>query len=337
MKKTPKPSAPKIFRQTIIPPSISKGDTIGLVAPAGPLYQKSKFTAGVRFLEKKGFRLKYNSRLLNARGYLAGSDQERADEFNSLWADPEVKALVAARGGYGCLRLLDLINMRQIRQNPKILIGFSDLTVLLAAIYKKTGLVTYHGPVVTTLAGIDRKSQASFLNILAGKPLDLISPAGLKILKKGKAEGILLGGNLTTLVHMMATPYEIPWNQAILFLEDVGESPYRLDRFLTHLNRAGRLQKIKGLILGTFSDEDGKGIKNDWQASVNKRVLELLHHQNIPIWTNFPVGHTGKNLTMPIGTPVTMDSSDGKLCFNKLAPGSKITSKVLKGKTSKNS
>ena len=318
MKKTSKQSAPKTSRQTIIPPSISKGDTIGLVAPAGPLNKKSNFTAGVRFLEKKGFRVKYNSHLLNTRGYLAGSDQERADAFNSLWADPEVKALVAARGGYGCLRLLDMINMRQIRRNPKILIGFSDLTVLLAAIYKKTGLVTYHGPMVTTLATIDKKSQTSFLNILAGKPPDLISPAGLEILKKGKAEGILLGGNLTTLVHMIATPYEIPWSQVILFLEDIGESPYRLDRLLTHLNRAGRLQKIKGLILGTFSDEDKKETKNEWQVSVNKRVFELLHHQNIPIWANFPVGHSGKNLTMPMGAPVTMDSSNGKLCFDRL-------------------
>ena len=317
MKKTVKQSSPKNSRQTIIPPSITKGDTIGLVAPAGPLINKSSFSAGVRVLEKKGFRIKYNLRLLNAGGYLAGSDQERADAFNSLWADPEVKALVAARGGYGCLRMLDLVDMKQVRRNPKIFIGFSDLTVLLAAIHKKTGLVTYHGPVVTTLGSIDKKSQTSFFNILAGKTPDLINPSRIKILKKGKAKGILMGGNLTTLVHMIATPYEIPWDKAILLLEDIGESPYRLDRLLTHLARAGRLQKIKGLILGTFSDDDRKE-NNMMQRAVQKRIGELLEGTDIPVWANFPAGHSRRNLTLPIGTEAEMDSSTGRLLLEEM-------------------
>ena len=209
----------------IYPPPIKKGDTIGLVAPAGSLINKDNFSAGVNILEDKGFRVKYNRKLLHAKGYLAGSDKERADEFNRLWSDPEVKALVAARGGYGCLRMIDLVDMKQIQKNPKILIGFSDLTVLLNAIHKKTGLVTFHGPVVTTLANIDRQSKTSFFNVLAGNTPDLIAQAKLRVLKSGMAKGVLMGGNLTTLIHMIGTPYEIPWSKAILFLEDTGETP----------------------------------------------------------------------------------------------------------------
>ncbi|KPJ99919.1 MAG: hypothetical protein AMJ60_03375 [Desulfobacterales bacterium SG8_35] len=308
MKKTAKDPARKKFPQAVYPPAVQKGDTIGLVGPAGPLINKNNFTAGVHILEKKGFRVRYNPRLLNAKGYLAGSDRERADEFNSLWSDPEVKALVAARGGYGCLRLLDLIDMKQIRKTPKILIGFSDLTVLLAAIHKKTGLVTYHGPVVTTLASIDKQSQKAFFNTLAGTQPPRIKPARLKILKGGKARGVLFGGNLTTLVHMIATSYEIPWSRAILLLEDIDESPYRLDRLLTHLGQAGRLQKIRGLILGTFSD-DARKENGAMQRAAHERTLELLEKYDIPVWANFPAGHSRRNLTLPIGAEVEMDSS----------------------------
>jgi muramoyltetrapeptide carboxypeptidase len=314
MKKTRKQSSHKKARRVIFPPSITQGDAIGLVAPAGPIINKSNFSAGVRILEKYGFTVKYNQYLLNTKSYLAGSDQERADEFNRLWSEPEVKALVAARGGYGCMRMLDLIDMKQIRKNPKILIGFSDLTVLLAAIYKKTGLVSYHGPVVTTLASINKQSQTSFFNVLKGNAPDQIKPSRVKILKEGRTKGILLGGNLTTLVHMIATPYEIPWSDAILFIEDIGESPYRLDRLLTHLSRANRLQKIQGLILGTFSDDEKKE-KGHMKKTVQNRVLDLLAGLDIPIWSDFPVGHGRRNLTLPVGVEAMMDSDAGLLRF----------------------
>jgi len=312
MKKTSKRSSQKKEAHPIYPPPIKKGETIGLVSPASPLINKDNFSSGVQILEKKGFKVKFNRKLLNSKGYLAGSDQERADEFNKLWADPEVKALIAARGGYGCLRMIDLIDMKQIRKNPKILIGFSDLTVLLNAIHKKTSLVTFHGPVVTTLADIDKQSQISFFNVLTGKTQNLIKPSKVKILKEGKAKGILLGGNLTTLVHMIGTPYEIPWNNTILFIEDTGESPYRLDRLLTHLSKAKSLQKLKGLILGTFTDEERKE-NGAMQKAVRKRIVELLDGFDFPVWANFPVGHSRRNLILPIGVRAVMDSTDGKL------------------------
>jgi len=302
--------------QAIYPPPIKKGDTIGLIAPAGSLISRDNFTAGVQILEKNGFKVKFNRKLLNTRGYLAGSDQERADDFNKLWSDPEVKALVAARGGYGCLRMIDLIDMKQIRKNPKILIGFSDLTILLNAIHKKTGLVTFHGPVITTLTSINRLSTKSFFDILMGTTSNKIQPAKLKILKDGNAKGVLLGGNLTTMVHMLGTPYEIPWGQTILFIEDTGESPYRLDRLLTHLYQAGCLQKIKGLILGTFTDDERRE-KSALQKVVSERILEIFSANNVPIWSNFSIGHSRRNLTLPVGVEVEMNSSSNMLFFRK--------------------
>jgi len=314
MKRTAKKAMPSQKPRTIYPFPIKKGDSVGIVAPAGSLINKEHFTAGIKLLEKKGFRVRFNRKILNARGYLAGTDQERAHEFNRMWADPEVKALIAARGGYGCLRMIDLIDMNIIRKNPKILIGFSDLTVLLNTINKKTGLVTFHGPVITTLADIDRHSKKSIIDTLLGQTPNQLTPAGLKIIKGGKATGILLGGNLTTLAYLVETPYEIPWQDAILFIEDTGEKPYSLDRLLTYLYKAGRLQKIKGLILGTFSDENRKE-RPALQKKVKERIVEFFAAADIPVWENFPTGHSRRNITLPVGTEAEMDSSDLTLSF----------------------
>jgi len=314
MKKTNKPASQKKHRKFTCPLPVKKGECIGLIAPAGSIINKKNFFDGIGILEKRGYKVKYNPRIINGTGYLAGSDLERSEEFNRLWSDPEVKGLVAARGGFGSMRLLDLIDMKQIRKNPKILIGFSDLSVLLNAIHQKTGLVTYHGPVVTTLGSIDNKSLTSFFDTLNGKSSGFQIRIRFKILKKGAARGILLGGNLTTLIHTIGTPYEPPWHQAVLFIEDIGEAPYRLDRLLTHLSQAGRLQKIKGLILGTFTD-DGKKENAQMQRTVRKRVMELLAEYNIPIWADFPVGHSRRNITLPVGIEVEMDSSENILRF----------------------
>ena len=314
MKRTAKKTTPSQKRRTVYPSPINKGDIIGVVAPAGSLINKEKFFTGVKLLEKKGFRVRFSQKILNGRGYLAGTDQERANEFNTMWADPEVKALIAARGGYGCLRMVDQINVNQIRKNPKILIGFSDLTVLLNTINKRTKLVTFHGPVITTLADIDRYSKKSFFDTLLGQAPPQLTPAGIKIIREGKAKGILMGGNLTTLAHTIGTPYEIPWQDAILFIEDIGEKPYSLDRLLTYLCKAGRFQKIKGLILGTFSDEARKE-RLSLQKGVDERIKELFAVKEIPVWANFPTGHSRRNITLPVGAEVEMDSSALKLTF----------------------
>jgi len=213
--------------------------------------------------------------------------------------------------------MIGMIDMKQIRNHPKILIGFSDLTVLLNAIHQKTGRVTFHGPVVTTLAGIDKQSKKHFFDTLTGKTPVLIKPSKVKVLKGGKAQGVLIGGNLTTLVHMIGTPYEIPWNDAILFIEDTGESPYRLDRLLTHLHQANRLQNLQGLILGTFTDDEKKESPK-LRKTVQGRIVELLRDRDIPIWANFPTGHSRRNLTLPVGMEAVMDSAAGQLSFSEI-------------------
>ncbi len=292
----------------IIPTRLERGDTIGLVAPAGPILKEEEFTAGVRLLQEMGFKVKFNRNITRRDNYLAGADQVRVVEFHDLWRDPEVKVVLAARGGYGSLRMLPHLDMNLIRKHPKIFVGFSDITVLLTAIYKKTGLVTFHGPMVSTLAKIDKLYLEAFFEILTGRQPENFKPKDLEILRAGNAKGRLVGGNLTNLAHLVATPHELDWQGAVLFLEDVGEDTYRIDRMLTHLHAAGRLQHISGLILGHFT-ECGD------QEKIWSRALELLADSSIPIWANFPCGHGPQNHILPLGIEAKMDSNAGKLHF----------------------
>jgi len=290
----------------IIPPPLQKGDTIGLVAPAGPVRDREVFAFGCQFLEEQGYRLKVPDDLFNQQDYLAGHDQERAHQFQEMWQDPEVKMILAVRGGYGCQRILPLLDLAELAATPKILAGFSDLTVLLNALSQQNGLVTYHAPMLNTLARSDEASRASFLGMLAGSGSSEVKPAGLEILREGEGCGHLVGGNLTTLTHLIGTPQEINWRGALLFLEDTGEAPYRIDRLLTHLERAGCLRELAGLILGTFTDN--KGAEEGWTPAVWKRAMELAGGE-YPIWGNFPAGHGARNLSLPIGVTAKMDSA----------------------------
>jgi muramoyltetrapeptide carboxypeptidase len=316
MKETADQLPDKMNDSLILPPAVRQGDTIGLVAPSGSIINQDNLNSGIHILNEAGFNLKFHRDFRKTPGYLAGSDQERAEEFNTLWSDPEVKAIIAARGGYGSLRMLDMLDWELIRKNPKILIGFSDITALLTAIFKKTGLVTFHGPVVTTLDSIDEQSRRSFFNTLTGQAPAFIKPDKIKILKNGKAKGRLLGGNLTTLAHLLATPHELSWENIILFIEDVGESSYRLDRLLTHLSQAKRLDGLSGLILGSFTNDKGEE-EPDLTKTVYNRVLELFDEVDIPILANFPTGHSRRNLTLPLGINVEIDSSSKKIYPDK--------------------
>jgi muramoyltetrapeptide carboxypeptidase len=303
MNATNKPPA-----EPLLPPRLERGDTIAIVAPAGPVLKEEEFITGVKLLREAGFEVKFSREIMRKDGYLAGSDQERVEELHQLWADPEVKMLLAARGGYGSLRLLPLLDMEIIRRHPKIFAGFSDITVLHSGIYKETGLVTFHGPMLTTLAKNDRASLTAFFETLTGRQAESCKPAGLEILRGGRARGRMVGGNLASLVHLVGTPYELDWRETILFLEDICEAPYRLDRMLTHLQVAGRLRGLAGLILGSF---EGCGDP----AVIWKRALELVADEPYPVWANFPAGHGRQNLILPLGQVVELDSRAGRLGF----------------------
>jgi muramoyltetrapeptide carboxypeptidase len=279
-----------------------------------------RLQAGIKLITDMGFAVKVRGPAEPRDGYLADSDARRADHLHALWSDEEVKAVLAIRGGFGCLRLLDRLDWDLFRRNPKFLAGFSDVTVLLNSLQQQAGLVSLHGPVATSLAGSDEQSIAAFFSLLTGDFSEPIKPKGMEILRsEGTGRGRLIGGNLTSLVHLLGTPWDRSWEGCILLLEDTNESMYRLDRMLTQLSLGGRLERLGGLLLGAF-DPGGE----DRQASIRlqeevwARVMELVG-PGYPVWANFPIGHRERNLALPIGMEAVMESGTGIL---RLLPNS---------------
>lgn len=292
---------------SVSPPRLQKGDTIGLAAPAGPI-REDILRQGLQLLRDNRIKVKYAEDICRKEYYLAGSDQRRLEEFHHLWDDDEVKAILAVRGGYGCARLLPQLDFDLIRSKPKILIGFSDLTILLNAIHQQTGLVTFHGPMLSTLARDGNPALVQMLNELSVHAEHKVRIKGLEILRPGQTQGRLIGGNFACLTQLLATPYEPMWDGAILLIEDINESAYQIDRYLTQLSLAGRLKSLAGIIIGDFLDNSLYSIP-DLELIWN-RTLELTD-EHIPVWANFPAGHGNRNILIPIGRTVGMDSSRG--------------------------
>ncbi len=303
----------------ILPSRLKRGDTIGLVCPAGPVRDMPRLQAGIRLIQDMGFQVKMRGTVEAGDGYLVDSDARRADNLHGLWSDEEVKAVLAIRGGFGCLRMIARLDMELFRRHPKFLIGFSDVTVLLNSFFRQAGLVTIHGPVATSLAGSDEPSVTSLFSLLTGDFSEAIKPRNLEILRGGTGQGRLVGGNLTTLVHLLGTPWDFSWEGCLLLLEDTGESLYRLDRMLTQLALAGRLERLAGLVLGTFdSGGDNRTTNIQLQEEVWGRIMELVG-PGYPVWADFPAGHQGRNRALPLGMEAVMDSSTGTL---RLLPNS---------------
>jgi len=292
------------------PPPLKKGDTIGLAAPAGPI-REDVLRQGLQLLRDCGIkRVKYAPDICRQESYLAGSDQRRLEELHELWDDDEIRAILAVRGGYGCARLLPQLDFDLIRRKPKIFVGFSDLTILVNVIHQRTGLITFHGPMLSTLARDGRPALESMLNELSVHAQPNLKIKGLEVLRPGQAQGRLIGGNLTCLAQLLATPYEPAWEGAILLLEDINEPAYRVDRLLTQLSLSGRLDSVAGVILGDFLDSTSHNISDldlVWQ-----RTMELTRG-DVPVWGNFPAGHGARNLLLPVGRTVKMESSTGTL------------------------
>jgi muramoyltetrapeptide carboxypeptidase len=297
-------------KQSIKPPVLKKGDSIGIIAPAGPIAPEI-IACGTSLLQGFGLDVSYCVDIIESNNYLAGSDERRLKEFHKLWADPGIKAIIAARGGFGTSRIIEHLDYDLIARNPKILIGFSDLTILFNAIFQKTGLITFHGPMLSTLLRDDTNSSEIF-NQLSRPGLEDIRPRPLEILRDGRAEGFLLGGNLTCFQHLTGTPFMPESQGAILFIEDINEPAYQVDRTLTHLKMVGLLDRFSGIIIGQFLNSDLQP-QGDCDL-IWQRVLELTA-DNIPVWANFPVGHGKENRLLPIGIRARMDSSAGVLHF----------------------
>ena len=297
----------------ILPPRLRRGDTIGLVCPAGPVREVARLQAGIRLIVDQGFAVKLSGPVEPREGYLADTDEQRAAHLHRLWADEEVRAILAVRGGYGCLRLAGLLDWELLARTPKWLIGFSDVTLLLNTLFHRCGLVSVHGPVATSLAKSDARSQASLFTLLTGTVEERIRPRGVEVLRGGTGRGVLVGGNLTTLVHSLGTPWDHSWDGCLLLLEDTNEPLYRLDRMLTQLALAGRFERLAGLILGDFDlagSDSLAGLR--LREAVWARVLELVG-PGFPVWADFPAGHRTANLALPIGMEAVLE--EGVLRF----------------------
>ena len=296
-------------KKSVRPPRLKPGDTIGIVAPAGP-FDPEKFMKGKSVLESMGFQTFFDDGIFQKHGFLAGTDIQRADQVNRLFADPTVQAIVCARGGYGSMRILSLLDFDTIQTHPKIFLGFSDISALLSVLYDRCSLVTFHGPVVTTLAKASEKTIMAMKTVLTSDaPLEL-TPENGKVIKPGVCSGALIGGNLTTLCHLVGTSFVPNFKGKILLIEDVGEVPYRIDRMLTQMKLAGCFNEIAGLILGGFKE-----------CGYLDEVLEIFSNifedADIPILTGFEVGHGEHNLTIPMGLGATLDTKSKKLLFHK--------------------
>lgn len=284
----------------IVPAGLNSGECIGIAAPASP-FDPRALDRGIRVLEEMGFKVRWGADLHARQGYLAGSDPMRAGALMDLFRDPEVRAILCARGGYGTMRLLPLLDWEDIKAHPKLLVGFSDITVLLNLISQKAGVVTAHGPLVTELGKCGPETRDGLHRMLMGRRGGAIRPPAGRVLQSGEAHGPLWGGNLTLLTHLLGTPFAPRFRGAILVLEDRGEAPYRIDRMLWHLKLSGSLDRIAGLILGHFSQCGD-------METIDRMVEELGLDPQLPVMAGFPFGHGEPNLTIPLGMKATLDT-----------------------------
>jgi muramoyltetrapeptide carboxypeptidase len=300
-------------KKSVKPPRLKPRDTIGIVAPAGP-FDPEIFMKGTAILKSMGFRTVFDEMIFQKRGFLAGTDVQRADQVNRLFADSTIQAVACARGGYGSMRILRFLDFETIQNNPKIFVGFSDISVLLSVLHDRCDLVTFHGPVVTTLADADQETVAAMQwTMTSDTPMELAPENGV-VVRPGLASGPVAGGNLTTLCHLVGTPYAPSFKGKILLLEDLGEAPYRIDRMLTQMKLAGCFNGIAGLILGSFKE-------CGFLSEIYALVGDFFEDMEIPLMAGFEIGHGRRNLTIPFGLEATLDTEKERLLFHEPAVG----------------
>jgi muramoyltetrapeptide carboxypeptidase len=308
---------------TIIKPrAIGAGDTVAVVAPASNL--KADYLArGAAELERLGFRVKYEPEILQKARYTAGPDDRRAGELMRAFADPEIKAVWAARGGYGVMRLFKLLDEDALRRNPKIFIGYSDMTALHLYFYRRFGWVTFHGPMAAKdLAGGEEHydRQTLIKAIASASPLGEIESARTEMLhhgRGGRVSGRLLGGCLSLISAMMGTPDELDTRGAILFLEDTAAKPFMIDRMLQQLRLAGKFDEVRGIVFGEMAD----CVQHAEQGYKIQDVLsECTAGLGVPVMFGLPSGHSPRdNLTLPLGVMATLDADRSVLSVDEAA------------------
>ncbi len=286
------------------PPALKPGDIVGVIAPAAAI-EREYLERGVSVLGAMGFRVRVSERVLGRDAILAGTDEERAHELGAFFADPEIRGIFAARGGYGCGRLLPLMDFDALARRPKVFVGFSDATFLLNALVDRSRMVAFHGPMVAMdfARGLSPRSFAHMRNLLTGE-LSGFELEALDAIHPGSAEGELVGGCLSVVVSMLGTPYAPRFDRRILFLEDTGERAYRVDRMLVQLKQAGVLERCAGLVFGAIRPVNG----DEGEAQLIARFIsEQTRDLGCPVLFGVEAGHGTENLTLPFGVRARID------------------------------
>ena len=293
----------------IRPKRLQPGDTIGIVAPSSPPNQ-ADLEHSLAFLEQLGLKWKLGRHVYNVNGYLAGTDDERLQDLEAMFADPSISGIICARGGYGSARYTDRLDLQLIQENPKVFWGFSDITFLHTAMGKYSNLVTFHGPMLESCVAKDTFHELSakmFQQLF--EPMELhyteeISP--LTVLSGGSAQGELVGGNLSLLADTLGTRFEIDTKGKLLFIEDIGEEPYRVDGMLNQLRMAGKLADAVGVIIGDFSDAEPK--KEKRTLSLDEVFRHYLGGLSKPVVEGFKIGHCEPHFAIPLGVEAMLDA-----------------------------
>lgn len=296
---------------TLHPKRLQVGDAVALVSPAGPVAQ-SRVEAAVKVLTDWGLRPRVYPHALDRFSFYAGTDEQRAADLNDALADPEIRAVICNRGGYGVQRIIEHVDFAAVRRDPKLVLGFSDITALHAALWRNARLASIHGPVAAQLERGGLTNSSVKHSLMSAEPIlvkadPAEATAGVRV--KGVARGLLLGGNLSLLSTSVSTPFMPDLNGAILLIEDVGESAYRIDRMLTHLRNCGILQRLSGVAVGQFSEPAGAAGAVSLTEVLNERLGDL----GIPVLGGLSIGHGDPNIAVPLGTHATLDADAGTL------------------------
>jgi len=302
------------------PPRLRKGQTIGIVAPSSPQCDDERLRAGIRYFESLGYRTRQGEHLWKRYGYLAGTDDERVADLNAMIRDPEVRMIVAGRGGYGVTRILDRVDYRALRRDPKIIVGFSDLTALACAVFARAGLVTFSG----AMAGVDfwnaeqidaLAEETFWKSVTSQRPLGALSPDPAcehRRLRRGVAEGPLLCGNLTMLASIAGTPYLPKLREPVVLIEEIGEEAYRVDRLLSQLWNCGLLKGASGIALGAFTNAKPTRVSVE-PLPMEEVFAEYVLRAGVPAVAGVPYGHIPRKATVPFGVRARVDGSRGVL------------------------
>ncbi len=287
------------------PPMLRKGDSVGLIAPASPLTD-AEIERGVENIRSLGLQPVLGSSVSAGDGYLAGGDAVRAADFNRMARDSRIRAIIALRGGYGTMRILDDLDYSAIARDPKVIMGFSDITAILNAVAHRSAVVTFHGPLAAKESVFDDVTRGYFERAcMSPDPIGALHAPGASVVTEGRARGRIAGGNLSLVASLMATPYEVPVRGALLVLEDVDEEPYRIDRMLTQLRLSGAIKAATGVIFGACTHCAASGPSMTAQEVLEDRLGRL----GVPVLTGVPVGHIPEQWVLPIGLEAVLDAS----------------------------